>query len=122
MNIGLLNQANPIVGIDPRTGRSFFRSGRSFEDLANFSGTTDGAYWGDLYKEFQQAQSDFPGLSQNEFFDQKGRGRSRTTSYDRDGDGVPDRTTRTRTGKNGGQINPLVAYLLGGFSFDPRDY
>lgn len=121
MNLGLLNKTNPIYNIDPITGRSFFMNGYGPE---YFSGVSGGAgnregYWKGISDDYNTAKkffgNDFTPQQYNQFVN-----RATTTSYDLDGDGQPDRTTTRK--KKGGQINPLVAYLLGGFSFDPRDY
>jgi hypothetical protein len=119
MNLGLLNKTNPIYNIDPRSGNSFFMNGYSPEYFSSVTNPSGGGAlnWKDSYQRFLAAKKDNPELTYAMFLD---RDMPKTRMQDTDGDGQPDRTTTTR--KKGGQVNPLIAYLLGGFSYDPRDY
>jgi hypothetical protein len=119
MNLGLVNKTNPIYNIDPRTGKSFFINGYSPEYFSNVANRSGGFDWQDAKTKFAEAQKFFPGLNEETFLKYSYPG-SRT--IDKDGDNMPDSRSRVQYNKKGGQVNPLIAYLLGGFTFDPRDY
>jgi hypothetical protein len=119
MNLGLLNKTNPIYNIDPRSGNSFFMNGYGPEYFSNVANRSAGFDWQDAKTKFAEAQKFFPGLNEETFLKYSYPG---LRTIDKDGDNMPDSRSRVQYGKKGGQVNPLVAYLLGGFSYDPRDY
>jgi hypothetical protein len=119
MNLGLLNKTNPIYNIDPRSGNSFFMNGYGPDYFSGVANRSTGFDWKDARARFLEAQQQFPNLKEDTFFRYNYPG---IRSLDRDGDNVPDSRSGVVYSKKGGQVNPLVAYLLGGFSFDPRDY
>lgn len=113
----MMNTTNPVYGADPRSGVTYFKNGYGPEYFSSVAGGRGGSGWGDMYSDYQRAKTEFPGLTEDQYF----RNRNRTTETDTDGDRIPDRTT-TRRGKKGGQVNSLIQFLMGGYSFDPRDY
>jgi hypothetical protein len=118
MNLGLVNKTNPIYNINPRSGNSFFMNGYGPEYFSNVANSSDDStYWKQMHDGYMKALALAPNLTWEQY---TGGKKTTTTTMDSNGDGVPDRTTTRK--KKGGQVNPLVAYLLGGFSFDPRDY
>lgn len=110
----MLNATQPMLKVDPWSGRVTFKGGFGFNDLGRFGSQSLGSmpamddnYWANLNSGFLKAQQNFPGLTPGQYFDFIG---GRRTVTDRDGDGIADNQRLTMRGMN---------MMYGGYSAYP---
>ncbi len=110
----MLNATQPMLKVDPWSGRVTFKGGFGFNDLGRFGSQSlssmpgmDDNYWANLNSGFLKAQKNFPGLTPGQYFDFI---RGSRTVTDRDGDGIVDNQRFTMRGMN---------MMYGGYSAYP---
>jgi len=102
MNLGLMNATNPMYNIDNISGRSFFKKGYDVSKLGTM-GSGAGGDWASIGADFMDARSK-SGIADLSF-DQYLKIKGYSTSSDKNGDGIPDQTTRRATAaKFGGYL------------------